>query len=129
MKYLLDTESLLLITINSEDLSEKVKILFLDEGNKIYVSLASLWEISLNIENEKINLGESLQNFIHSKIVNNKIEILQIEPKHLYNIEKLPKHHTNQFERMLIAQSIVEKIPLITRNKNIAKYAVERIWN
>ncbi len=129
MKYLLDTESLLLLSIDSNELSEKVKFLFLREENRIFISTASLWEISANIENGKIYLGEPLSKFVQSKIIDNKIEILQIEPKHFYNIEKLPKHNTNPFQRMIISQSITEKIPLITRNEEFAKYTVERIWN
>lgn len=129
MKYLLDTQTLLWISTDDEQLTEKVKFIFLNELNTIYVSMVSIWEISQKVEEGKLYLGESLKEFLQTKVINNKIELLSIEPKHFYHLEKLPKHHKSQFNRLLVSQSIVEKIPIITKNEDFAKYAVERVWN
>jgi PIN domain nuclease of toxin-antitoxin system len=62
------------------------------------------------------------------KMTENKIEILPITLDHVLRIETLPPHHSDPFDRMLIAQSMEEKLPLLTGDRVFGNYPVEVIW-
>lgn len=128
MQYLIDTHVLLWLTNNDNRLSAKVKKIFLDDKNIILISQASIWEMAIKISLEKLDLKESIKDFVQTKIIGNGIKILQISTKHFYVIEDLPFHHRDPFDRLIISQSIIENIPVITKDSTFRKYKIKRIW-
>ena len=128
MKYLIDTHTLLWSAGNSPRLSSKVKKIYLNPNNDIYLSLASIWELSIKIGLNKINLSIPLKKFVDIHILGNNIEILNINLNHIYRIEKLPLHHRDPFDRLIISQAIEENLPIIGNDKIFDNYKIKRIW-
>lgn len=128
MKYLLDTHALLWIVEDNENLSKQVKEIYLDPANDIYLSTASLWEMAIKINLDKLQLEEELTKFVHKHVIGNNIEILNVKPEHVDPLVTLPVHHRDPFDRLLISQCTKERMALISKDKTFDKYAVERIW-
>lgn len=128
MEYLADTHTLLWIVTDDNKLSSKVKKLFLDEQNEIFISVASLWEIAIKVSLKRLELGQSLNDFYLNHIIGNKIRLLDIKVEHLSALETLKLHHRDPFDRLIICQSMVEKIPILSNDKVFSKYPIKRIW-
>ena len=129
MTFLLDTSSFLWFIYEESRLSDTAYSLLEDSGNAIYLSLASVWEIAI-----KANLGRGLRlrqpfaEFIDYQLDVNRFQLLDIKIPHLKRVADLRHHHRDPFDRLLIAQSLVENIPVITSDAAFDHYPVERIW-
>lgn len=122
MKYLIDTHILLWLASDNPRLSKKVKKIFLNVENEIYLSIASIWEMAIKISLNKLMIKLPLKKFIEENIIGNGIKILDIKVDHLLEIEKLPFHHHDPFDRMIISQSIFESMNIITVDSNFNYY-------
>jgi len=129
MSYLLDTSSFLWFIYEERRLSLAAMTLLEDSGNAIYLSLASIWEIAI-----KANLGRGLElrqpfdEFIDYQLNTNLFQVLNINIFHLKLVADLPLNPRDPFDRLLIAQSMVEDIPVITNDAAFDQYPVSRIW-
>lgn len=123
MRLLLDTHTLIWGISEPEKLSKKTKELLSDVDNIILVSTASLWELQIKRSLNKIILPED---FI-PQLQKNGYELLNISYKHIERLDEIPLIHRDPFDRMLIAQSMDENVPLITKDSEIAKYNVKII--
>lgn len=128
MRLLLDTHTLLWIVTDDEKLGKKAKLLYLDNQNDIYLSIASIWEMAIKTSLNKLELGDTLENFVAHHIKGNNIRILNIGLSHLYKIENLPFHHRDPFDRLIIAQSMAENYPILSSDNRFDLYPVNRIW-
>lgn len=126
MKVLLDTHTLLWALIDQSKLSERVQRLLPQADT--WFSVASLWEILIKSHLGKISLPQPTGPYVMSKLHINGVRLLQITPDHVLRIESLPNFHRDPFDRMLIAQSLEEKLPLVTADRVFAHYPVELIW-
>ena len=129
MNYLLDASSFLWFVNNDNRLSAGAAECIVDAANEIYLSLASIWEIAI-----KAKLGRGLElrrpfpEFIDHHLNTNQFRILGIRVSHLKRVHDLPLYHRDPFDRLLIAQSQVENIPVITSDAAFDLYSVERVW-
>lgn len=128
MKYLIDTHTLLWIVTNDPKLSAKAKDLYLDSENEIFISIASIWELSIKSSLGKISLEQPLDEFVDEHVKGNDIRILKIELPHVLRIENLPFYHRDPFDRLIISQSIEDNIPIIGSDKTFDSYPIKRIW-
>ena len=128
MKYLLDTHTLLWITTDDPKLSKKAKNIYLDAENEILLSIASIWELAIKSSIGKITFQKDLDDFIDFHVKGNNIEILKIELPHVLRIEKLPFHHRDPFDRLIIAQAIEDNLKILGADNIFDKYKVKRIW-
>jgi PIN domain nuclease of toxin-antitoxin system len=128
MKLLLDTHVLIWWSSSSERLSTNVYNLITDTSNTLIFSIASIWEMQIKVQSGKLHLNLSLPNLIERQKQINDIKILPIELDHIYALEGLQNHHRDPFDRILIAQSIVEEIPLLSVDTVFDSYLVQRIW-
>lgn len=128
MKYLLDTHVFLWWITDSSLLSKTARRAITESSNELNWSSASSWEISIKFANGKLPLPDEPESFILSELTKNQISSLAITDQHSFLAGKLPVYHRDPFDRMLIAQSKIEKMPLITNDKEIKKYDVEIIW-
>jgi PIN domain nuclease of toxin-antitoxin system len=128
MKYLLDTHTLLWLVCDSPNLSPKVKELFQSSQNTILFSTAGIWEMALKISINKLTLPYSISEFVEREIRGNSIEVLPIKPSHCFELEGLPFYHRDPFDRMIIAQSMYEKLPIVTVDLAFRKYPIEVVW-
>lgn len=126
MKVLLDTHTLLWALTDKSKLSERVQKLLPQADT--WLSVASLWEILIKAQLGKIPLPKPAGPYVMSRLQLNGVRVLQITPDHVLRIELLPDHHRDPFDRMLIAQSLEENLPLVTADRVFAHYAVELIW-
>ena len=126
-RLLLDTNAFLYFINNDSALSETAKNLLESEVN-LLISAASLWEIAIKFSIGKLTLPDSFGNFIPSQIQQNDIEILPVTLPHLEKVSVLPFHHKDPFDRLIIAQSMVEDLPVISSDAAFDSYKIERIW-
>jgi PIN domain nuclease of toxin-antitoxin system len=126
MNILLDTHTLLWALTDVPKLSERVRKL-LPQANT-WLSVASIWEIVIKTQTGRLGLPRPTGPFIISKLVSNGVQILPITADHVLRIESLPNHHNDPFDRMLIAQSLEEKLPVVTADRAFERYPVEVIW-
>ncbi len=121
MKLLLDTHIALWAISDDPRLSEAARTLITAPENEIFVSAASIWEISikhgLTRSNMPISGREALTYFSESGY-----RLLAITPEHAASIETLPSLHTDPFDRMLVAQALYEPLRLVTHDTQVAQY-------
>jgi len=127
-KYLLDTHTLLWILSNPNLLPPSVLDLFKDANNIFFVHKISFWEISIKNSIGKLPLSTSIQE-LYDKTVDSGIEIMDLDIESIKIVNQLPLHHRDPFDRMLIAQAILEQIPVISIDGKFDLYEnVVRVW-
>jgi PIN domain nuclease of toxin-antitoxin system len=126
MNVLLDTHILLWGLTDESKLSERVRKLL--PRADTWLSVASMWEILIKARIGKILLPQPTGPFLISKLKSNGVRLLPITADHVLRIESLPDYHRDPFDRMLIAQSIEEKLPLVTADPVFSSYSIEVIW-
>ena len=128
MNYLLDTHAFLWWINGDRKLSAKAYQLIASRENIIYFSAASAWEIAIKEKLGKIQIDGPLDSFIMEQLQKNDIISLTVQVKHALHTSDLPPLHRDPFDRLLIAQSLSEGIPIITADKKIKEYQVETYW-
>ena len=128
MTLLLDTHAFLWFILDDPKLSEDAKKLISDGDNMALVSPATYWEIAIKISIGKYALPEPYAVFMERELSMNDFTILPIEPKHTAVLTKLPFHHRDPFDRLLIAQAVTEAIPLVSIDSRFDAYPVSRLW-
>mgnify|MGYP002626776892 CR=1 FL=1 len=123
---LLDTHALIWFMFDDTQLSDSTLKRIKNE-DKVYVSVASLWEIAIKQSLGKLNISNSITD-IADKCNEADIFILPIEAKHMDYIKKLPDIHHDPFDRLIISQAVTEGMTLVTKDTIIPKYDVATIW-
>ena len=128
MRLLLDTQAFLWFIEGNFNLSSAARNLIEDQGNQRFLSVASLWEMSIKVSIGKLELGMTLTELVKREVYGNAIELLEIQPEHLDELVKLPFHHKDPFDRLLIAQSLTENIPVVTKDSAFRSYPATIVW-
>ncbi|MGB3642304.1 MAG: type II toxin-antitoxin system VapC family toxin [Rivularia sp. (in: cyanobacteria)] len=128
MNILLDTHVFIWSTANPERLSQTVTNLLTDTSNIWMFSIASVWEMQIKLQLGKLNLNSSLPNLIDNQQRVNNLHILPIELAHIYALNNLSSHHKDPFDRLLIAQAIVEQIAIVSIDEIFDNYPIQRLW-
>ncbi|WP_309709060.1 type II toxin-antitoxin system VapC family toxin [Armatimonas sp.] len=128
MTALLDTHTLLWQYWGDSQQSHTAQQIINDPSNIIYVSVASLWEITIKVSQQKLDLKDPITRFFQDAVEGSDLRILPVERFHLITLVTLPLHHRDPFDRLLIAQSISEKMPIISADTAFDNYPVTRIW-
>jgi PIN domain nuclease of toxin-antitoxin system len=128
VKLLLDTHTLLWLVENDPQLSQTALDVLVDPGNELLLSPATYWELAIKISIRKYRLADPLADYIAEAVRLYGFSILPIDVKHAEAIVNLPHHHKDPFDRMLIAQSIVEDIPLVSSDAAFDAYPINRLW-
>jgi PIN domain nuclease of toxin-antitoxin system len=76
----------------------------------------------------KLNITRLLPDLIQQQCQSNDIQLLEVKLEHIYELKDLPNHHSDPFDRMLIAQSIVEEVPILSIDRAFDAYKSQRIW-
>ena len=127
MKLLLDTHIFLWFIIGSPNLSTPARELIEDVANEKFVSAASLWEIAIKSSLGKLSLSAPFAELIPQQLSLNGFELLHIEIDHAAIVATLPFHHRDPFDRLLIAQSMVEKMPIVSVDAMFDAYPIARL--
>ena len=128
MKYLLDTHAFLWFVTDDDKLSSDARSIIKKSNNEVYFSAASAWEMSIKVRLGRLTIEEDLEPFIIKQLAENNFSTLSITIFHSIYTSKLPEIHKDPFDRMIVAQSKVENLSLISNDKNIKKYKVPVVW-
>ncbi|MFN0053292.1 MAG: type II toxin-antitoxin system VapC family toxin [Planctomycetales bacterium] len=128
MNLLLDAHTLLWFLADEPLLSRTAKELIEDSANRKFVSVATCWEIAIKVGLKKLDLGEPAATFLPRELTTNQFDLLDIELRHATFVESLPQHHRDPFDRHLIAQSIVEGMPIVSFDDALREYGIVCLW-
>jgi PIN domain nuclease of toxin-antitoxin system len=123
---LLDTHTFIWLSEDDSTLPVSTKAMIEDTDN-VFVSIASFWEISIKLTIGKLYLQTDLDD-IKTKFDATKFQLLPISIRDTIQLRKLPLHHKDPFDRILISQAITRSIPLVSRDSDFSLYPVELLW-
>ena len=126
MRYLVDTHVLIWFLEGDERLSETHKKILENQENQILVSDASFWELAIKISIKKLELQCPFEE-LKSLLEGHGIHSLPIAFPHFNKLLSLPIHHGDPFDRLIIAQAMVEKLPVLSADFHFQAYAIELI--
>jgi len=127
MKALLDTHTFLWAISEQEKLSERAREIYTG-SHDLLLSVASLWEALIKVKAGKLPLPRPTGPYLIRELRKNRIEVLPIKLDHVLRTETLPVHHRDPFDRILIAQSLEENLPLVTSDPLFKRYGVQVVW-
>jgi PIN domain nuclease of toxin-antitoxin system len=128
MMGLLDTHSFLWFINDDEDLSVPAREVIEDPANTIFFSAASLWEMAIKVSLGRLVAPLPFDEFMLEQLRQNDITLLEIKVEHAGLVATLPFYHRDPFDRLIIAQAIIEKIPIIGKDDIFEAYDVQRLW-
>jgi len=128
MRVLVDTVTFVWDLLDDHRSSRRAKQMLSSDTDELVFSLVSLWEIAIKMKLGKFNdLGSSVA-YIRDEMTEYGMELLPIRYEHILQLEALPLHHGDPFDRLLIAQAIAESLPILTHDEKFSLYPVKLIW-
>jgi PIN domain nuclease of toxin-antitoxin system len=128
MKLLFDTHAFIWWDSAPANLPASVLALCQDPTNTLLLSVASAWEMQIKSHLGKLKFASPLGDIIANQQQTNSLEILSVTLDHVLSLETLPDHHKDPFDRLLVAQALVEEATLISNDPIIQQYPVKLIW-
>lgn len=128
MRLLLDTCTFLWIATDAPELSTRARTLFADPGNDVYLSVISAWEMTIKHGLGKLALPEPVERFVPEVRDRHGVESLSLDEESALHERKLPALHRDPFDRLLVSQSIVHGLVLLTPDPLIVQYPVRSAW-
>jgi PIN domain nuclease of toxin-antitoxin system len=128
LKLLLDSNVLLWSIFDRKMLSSKVRRLIEDDAHEIFVSVASVWEISIKVAKGKLALPGGSIRYVMEQIQRTETTVLPLSNKHILRVETLPHHHGDPFDRMIVAQAMEEGCVILSSDVGMAAYDARVIW-
>jgi PIN domain nuclease of toxin-antitoxin system len=127
MRLLLDTHAFIWYVEDDLKLPATAKSKIKSPDNEVLISTASLWEIGIKTSLNKLTVGSSMAE-IFEMIFKNGFEVLPILPSHIVKNNALPFHHRDPFDRMIIAQALVDTMEVVSKDEIFDKYGITRFW-
>ncbi|MEO5910873.1 MAG: type II toxin-antitoxin system VapC family toxin [Pelobium sp.] len=127
MALLLDIQVMIWLEENPSKIAESTRNLIFKE-KEVYYSHVSVWEMAIKIKTEKLFLNQTLETFIRNFQSDYHFLPLPISANHIYKTQELDFYHKDPFDRLLIAQSLIENIPLVSSDSIFDSYLKNRIW-
>jgi len=128
VRLLLDTHAFIWWFDEPERLSARVMEALRDPGNELMLSAVSVLEMHLKIELGKLDIGPPLGEIVRDHERENEMALLPMRAAHVYALRDLPRLHGDPFDRLLVAQSVVEEASLVSADKKIAQYPAKVLW-
>jgi PIN domain nuclease of toxin-antitoxin system len=128
VKLLLDTHAFLWFIQGNEALSDVARAAIENQVNQKFISVASLWEIAIKVNIGRLAIGMSITDLVNRELLGNAFDILNIASEHLDELATLPFQHKDPFDRLIISQSLVENIPIISRDRMFENYSAQLLW-
>ena len=124
MKLLLDTHAALWFLSGDERLSESARDHLIDDANRVLLSAAVVWEISIKRSLGKLVVPDDYL----TVLLGADIQPLPVSVEHAAAVERLPSHHRDPFDRMLVAQAAAERAAVVSRDEALRPYGVTLLW-
>lgn len=128
MRLLLDTHALLWFLMGDSRTSATARSLIEDRRYQKLISAASHWEIAIKVGLGKLTLSEPFEILIPREIRDSGFSILSIRLRHTAIIARLPLHHRDPFDRLLVAQAMAESMPILSADSALDAYGITRLW-
>ena len=128
MKVLVDSHTFLWALLYDHRLSIRAKQMLRSSEDELVFSLVSLWQIAIKMKTGKLNAVGSSVAYIRDEMDAYGMELLPIRYDHILQLESLPHHHSDPFDRLLIAQAMSESLPILTADRQFKAYEVKVIW-
>ena len=128
MKLLLDTSAFLWWIGNDQSLSQRARDLISDGDNEVWFSAVSSWEIVIKASLGRVSLPEKIERFLPKQIGANGFQVLPIHLRHTLRVAGLPALHRDPFDRLLIAQAMVEGFAIVSADQQLSRYPVSVEW-
>ena len=128
MNLLLDTCTFLWIAQDSGELSQTARDVFADPANDVYLSVVSAWEIAVKHALGRLPLPRAPDRYLPQLRQRHGIETLALDEEAVMQIGKLPGHHRDPFDRMLVCRALVHGLTLLTPDPLISRYPVRTAW-
>jgi len=127
-RLLLDTHTFLWWVDDAPELTAVARRAIADVNNECCLSLASCWEMAIKSSLRKLQLAKPVERFVADQLAANAFTLLNIELRHAAKVEKLPFHHRDPFDRLLIAQAMTEKLTVVSADKVFSDYGIKILW-
>ena len=128
MKLLLDTHAFLWLDNEPSRLSSTIQALCQDPETEMLISAVSIWEIQIKSALGKLNLRRPLQQLLDDQMQVNALTVAPITVEHVFALDRLPSYHKDPFDRLIIAQAIVEDLTLASADLHVMKCPVALVW-
>ena len=128
MRLLLDTQAFIWADAAPANLSLRATTFFKDASNELFLSVASAWEMQIKTMLGKLTLQQPLSKLVQDWRQRSGLTVLDVRLEHVVRLETLPSLHSDPFDRLLIAQALVEGFTIISHYRRIAQYQVPVLW-
>ena len=127
MKLLLDTHAFLWFVTGDRRLSRRARRAVEAGDSELLISTASVWEVAIKTSLGRLTLPKSVHDYFDDKVATGFI-ILPVEWAHAARVAELPFHHRDPFDRLIIAQALVERIPIVSGDPGFKMYGARIVW-
>jgi PIN domain nuclease of toxin-antitoxin system len=124
---LIDTHALIWFVAGDRRLSKAARAAMEQDRIRLYISAATVWEMAIKAARKRLELRLPVQRYLADRI-DEGYGLLGVEGTHAAAVEHLPFHHHDPFDRLLVAQALLERMPIVTRDRVFKKYGVDVIW-
>jgi PIN domain nuclease of toxin-antitoxin system len=128
MRFLIDTHVWLWAVGEPERLRSSAVELFSAAENSVVFSVVSVWEIAIKVSRRKLHLPEPLDDYVLSRLQMLNMTVLPVHLPHAVHVARLPHHHADPFDRLLVSQCQSEGLPLMTADAMLARYDIDILW-
>lgn len=120
----MDTNALLWLLWNDPRLRPGMRAALGDPANVLHTSVASIWEIAIKVRTGKLNVPPNVAEWMPGQLLQASITALSVTLQHAAGVERLPLHHRDPFDRLLVAQALAENLTIVSADRRLAAYGV-----
>jgi PIN domain nuclease of toxin-antitoxin system len=128
VRHLIDTHALIWFADQDQLLGVAARAIMTDPANELLLSAATIWEIAIKVSLNKLSLSLPFREWMEKAIVDLRLVVLPVSVHAAETLIALPNHHRDPFDRLLVAQAIVEDVPLVSLDGVFDRYGIRRIW-
>jgi PIN domain nuclease of toxin-antitoxin system len=128
MQVLLDTHAFLWWVQDAPQLPRRARAVITDPRNECFVSLVSCWEMAIKVSLGKLKMTAPIERFVPEQLARNDFGLLAIELEDVVTVASLAFHHRDPFDRLLVAQALGRRLPIISRDTIFRRYGLTRLW-
>lgn len=127
MRYLVDTKVFLWMQAEPDKLGPRAAEVLTHEGNELYLSAASAWEIALKFRLGRVILPHKPARYVPERLAASQILHLPIDASHALGVAELDDHHIDPVDRLLVSQAKLERMRVVSTDASLGAYGIEVI--
>ena len=128
MRLLLDTNALIWAVLRPWQLSQRALDAISDGDNAVFMSVVNAWEVAIKASLGKLVVPDDIEARIRRGCADSRFGILPVELRHAFEVRKLPLHHKDPFDRLLVAQARIEGLTLVSIDRQLHAYNLDVLW-